>query len=282
MWANFHTHCEYCDGKGVFQDYLEAAQRERVGVLGFSSHAPVPFESPWCMKGQRLEHYLSDINDLRQRNTPVEIYSGLEVDFIPGKIGPADFQNKLDYTIGSIHFIDSFPNGSPWEIDGSHQVFLDGLETIFNNDIKEALKRYYGLTRQMVNESKPDIIGHLDKIKIQNHHPSQFSEADKWYQEEITQTLDLIADAGCIVEINTRGVYQKKSVTTYPSPWILEMIRKRNIPITISSDAHHPKDLTNQFIETAHLLFTLGFRKISILKDGKWNAANLTPNGYNW
>jgi histidinol-phosphatase (PHP family) len=50
----------------------------------------------------------------------------MEVDYIPGSIGPkskAILDAKLDYTVGSVHFVDSFPDGRGWEIDGSHQVF---------------------------------------------------------------------------------------------------------------------------------------------------------------
>ena len=132
----------------------------------------------------------------------------------------------------------------------------------------------------MVIQSTPDIVGHLDKIKIQNHHPGLFHESDAWYHEEIVETLNVIADAKCILEVNTRGIYQKKSATTYPSPWVLEMARMKDIPITISSDAHHPKDLVNHFFETAGLLHSIGFRKICILRDGLWQTVNLTTDGF--
>lgn len=50
------------------------------------------------------------------------------------------------------------------------------------------------------------------------------------------------------------------------------------IPITISSDAHHPEDLINQFPETAKLLTEIGFKKIGILLDGKWqDTASYLP-----
>jgi histidinol-phosphatase (PHP family) len=281
MWANFHMHSEYCDGVGTLQDYIAAAKANQVTTLGFSSHAPVPFHCEWCMKKERLKSYLAEIESLAKAHNDIEIYKGLEIDFIPETISPADFKKQLDFTIGSIHFIDQFEDGKNWEVDGNHVLFMNGLQKIFNNDIREAIKRYFELTRQMVELSHPDIVGHLDKIKIQNEHSSLFSESDHWYQEEITHTLNVIANAGSIIEVNTRGIYQKKSVTTYPSPWILEMIRMRNIPITINSDAHHPKDLINQFNETAHLLYTLGFRKICILRDGSWQPVNLTPDGFN-
>ena len=279
MWANFHTHGNYCDGATPMSDFLPAADQYHVSVLGFSSHAPVPFNCSWCMKKEQFKDYLAEVDLLKKENPHLDIYKGLEVDFIPETVSPADFKKHLDYTIGSIHFVDQFEDGKHWEIDGTHSVFMEGLKAIFNDDIREAIRRYFELTRQMVAESQPDIVGHLDKIKIHNVGANLYSESDPWYQEEMTKTLNLIADSKAIIEVNTRGIYQKKSPTTYPSPWVLEMIRQRHIPITISSDAHHPKDLTNHFLETAHLIYTLGFRKISILRDGSWQPVNLSPNG---
>lgn len=278
MWSNYHSHCNYCDGKGTLADYALKAENSGMLSVGFSSHAPVPFDLPWAMKSSDLTNYLSEIEAL-QKTSKIQLYKSLEIDFIPGKISPHDFKNKLDYTIGSIHFVDYFPGGKPWEIDGSPIVFRDGLNQIFRGSFKDAVTRYFELTRQMINQACPSIVGHLDKIKIQNHDGEFFSESDPWYQQAVIETLNLIAESGAIVEINTRGLYQKKSHTSYPSPWIIELMRLRHIPITLCSDAHSPDDLTNQFPETAALLFTLGYRKISILRDGSWESVNLTPDG---
>jgi histidinol-phosphatase (PHP family) len=279
MWSNYHSHCNYCDGKGALRDYATKAKSLGFESIGFSSHAPVPFELTWAMKKEDVPKYLAEIESVKKDFPAMEIYKGMEIDFIPDIVSPNDFKTQLDYTIGSIHFVDYFPDGRPWEIDGSPVVFKNGLEMIFRNNFKEAVSRYFELTREMIDKACPDIVGHLDKIKIQNHEGQFFSESDAWYQHEVTETLNKIADAGVIVEINTRGLYQKKSHTPYPSPWVIELMRQRHIPITVNSDAHTPDDLVNQFAETASLLFTLGYRKISILRDGSWTPVNLTPNG---
>ena len=279
MWSNFHTHSKYCDGKGELTEYCLAAKKLALFSLGFSSHAPVPFQSAWNMKPEVLSNYLDVIQQLRQESQDLEIYKGLEIDFIPGIISPNDFRDRLDYTIGSIHFVDALPDGHHWEIDGPHPAFLEGFKTIFKNDIRATVTRYFELTRQMVTTSCPTLVGHLDKVKIQNTGDKLFNESDSWYREEIEKTLDLIQDAGCIVEVNTRGLYQKKSQTPYPSPWILELLLQKGIPVTLSSDAHYPDDLINQFAETALLLRKLGFKKITTLKDGEWTQVDFNENG---
>jgi histidinol-phosphatase (PHP family) len=279
MWSNFHMHSNYCDGKAELIEYVHEAKSKGMLSIGFSSHAPVRFPCLWCMKGERLGSYIQSIDALKASVSEIEIYKGLEVDFIPGIISPDSFRKVLDYTIGSIHFVDRYPDGRPWEIDGIHTAFLEGLEKIFQNDIKVAVTRYFELTREMVETSCPTIVGHIDKIKIQNPAQKFFSEDEDWYQKEVKKTIDLIAEKKVIVEVNTRGIYQKKSQTTYPSPWILELMHARNVPITISSDAHHPSDIINQFPETAALLMDIGYNSISVLLENKWKEFSFNKHG---
>jgi histidinol-phosphatase (PHP family) len=279
MWANYHTHSNFCDGAETIPVIASTAFGKGLQSLGFSSHAPLPFETPWSMKPNRFIDYLLEIEKVKSAFPSIEIYKGLEVDYIPAKRKPADFAADLDYTIGSIHFVDEFADGKGWEIDGSHNLFLKGLEQIFKNDLRGAVTRYFELTREMLSASPPDIVGHLDKIKMQNIGESLFKESDRWYKAEIEKTLDAIEASGAIVEVNTRGVYQRKCDVVYPSPWILGKILERNIPITLSSDAHHPKDLSSYFSEAAQQLLAIGFRKISILSKGSWKPATLTTDG---
>lgn len=279
MWSNFHTHSNFCDGKSTMVEHIEKANELHLKSLGFSSHAPVPFDCNWCMKTEKLESYLLEIQKLKSTTNELQLYAGLEVDYIPGIVSPDTFSNRLDYTIGSIHFVDAFANGTPWEIDGLHVHFLKGLDEIFYHDYKAAFIRYFELTREMIVTACPTVIGHLDKMKIQNPDNKFFSEHEKWYQQQIKKTIQTIKDSGAIVEVNTRGIYQKKTSTTYPSPWILELLEHENIPITISSDAHHADDLINEFQSTALLVQKVGFKKIQILSEGEWKSFTFNENG---
>jgi histidinol-phosphatase (PHP family) len=275
MWSNLHTHSNYCDGTSSLVEIINSAISKNMISLGFSSHAPLPFNSPWCMKRENLIHYLHEIDQLKKNTSQLQLYSGLEVDYIPGKISSGDFKDQLDFTIGSIHFVESFSDGHGWEIDGTHASFNEGYEHIFKKDIRAAVTRYFELTREMVTRSCPNVIGHLDKIKIQNKYYPYFDESENWYQQEVKHTLDVIRASSAIIEVNTRGLYQKKSLTTYPSPWILQLICHQRIPITLSSDAHHPDDLVSLFPDTAKLLLAIGFKKIRILMDGKWQEQQI-------
>lgn len=231
------------------------------------------------MKAKDLRLYLNEIDLLQKSIDTIEIYKGLEVDFIPDVTGPARFRDELDYTIGSIHFVDRFPDGRYWEVDGDHFHFLEGLDRIFADDVRAAVTRYYARTREMIATDCPTIVGHLDKIKTQNINNKFFNEADSWYRDAVEDTLDCIAASDAIVEVNTRGIYKGKSATTYPAPWILERIRMKGIPVTISSDAHQVEELTNQFQETVALLRACKIDAITILKSGHWQHSEFDEHG---
>ena len=125
----------------------------------------------------------------------------------------------------------------------------------------------------MIITQKPDIIGHLDKIKMNNKNRF-FSEDEKWYKDLVKETLKYIhqnSKSGIpIVEVNTRGIYKKKTQSLFPSIDILEQCYLLKIPITLNSDAHKPDELTNYFKETIQILKNIGFKGIHILNNGKW------------
>jgi histidinol-phosphatase (PHP family) len=230
------------------------------------------------MQEEKLPLYLDEINSLRAHARGISIYKGLEVDYVPGVISPRDFAALLDYTIGSVHFVDDY-QGKRWEIDNTLEVFKAGLEQIFHNDIRAAVTRYFSLTREMITKAPPHIVGHLDKIKMHNMAHPFFEESEPWYKQEVEQTLKAIKYANLIIEVNTRGLYKKKSATTYPSPWILERIHDAHIPVTLNSDAHDPEDLIKEFEQTAAQLKDIGFRQLSVLRNGIWKQTPFTEYG---
>lgn len=282
-FTNYHGHLHYCDGKGTADEYARAAIARGMLAYGFSSHAPVPYDVAWTMKQASLADYIDEIDKVKERYAgQIEIYRGLEVDYVPGKAGPSHprlADARLDFTVGSVHLVDFFADGRPWEIDGTHKLFLDGLEVIFHRDIQAAVTRYFELTRMMVQDDPPDIVGHLDKIKMQNEEGALFSEEAIWYQEAVEETLKLIAGKGLIMEVNTRGIYKKKTTETYPSPQILRRMKELNIPVMINSDAHHPREITECFEETAALLLEVGYEQCRVLLRGQWQNLTLTSQG---
>lgn len=271
-------HSDFCDGKSSVEDCADVAVAKGVTSLGYSSHAPLPFSTKWAMPAERFPEYLDRISSI-QRTAGIEIYKGLEVDFISGRTGPAKFRPQLDFTIGSVHFTDVDSSGAYLEIDGPHTEFLGRLESVYKNDIRAAVTRYYELTREMLATDCPDVLGHMDKIKIQNVDGKFFTEHDSWYRDVMKQTVKAIRSAGVIVEVNTRGVYKKKTGTTYPSEWVVQMLFDQQVPVTLSSDAHHPDELIEYFPAAAAMLRRVGYTDMMCLQEGRWNAVKFDEHG---
>ncbi len=283
-WTNYHGHCNYCDGNGKIEEYILKAIEFNMPVIGISSHAPVPFDCFWTMKENLLESYDKEVEDLKESySSKITILKSLELDYIP-EIGGFNKQVlekiDLDYRIGSIHFIDRLSNGNFWGIDGSFDEFKEGLDDIFNNDIKAAVKRFYELTRDMIKTQDFEIIGHFDKIKMHNVTEPLFDESDHWYISEVESVLELIKEKGIIVEINTKS-YERNGLL-FPGPEIFPLLKKFDIPITINSDAHFPDKLQSSYVEVAKMLHDAGFNELREYIEGKWCDVSFTKEGLKW
>jgi histidinol-phosphatase (PHP family) len=266
-YFNLHTHSFFCDGKESPEEYVKQAIGLGFHTLGFSSHAPVPFHNNFSLKEDKMDDYFSTIRKLGDTYTDqINILLSMEIDFIPGITRDfSEFKSagKLDYVIGGVHLVRNPEKPDLWFIDGPKQeTFDDGLHKIFAGNPRKGVEAYFSQIMEMVATQKPDIIAHFDKIKMHNKN-RYFLEEEGWYKDLVWKTLKFIADeSNCIVEVNTRGMYKKRSETFSPAPHILEQIHHLKIPITLSSDAHHPKELDGYFPEAIQVIKEIGFKEL--------------------
>lgn len=280
-WTNYHTHTHYCDGKGEAEEFVEMALDEEMSALGFSAHSPVPFKESWNMKYEDLLRYWHEIEGLKKEFAgEIEIFNGLEVDFIEGLTGVSTFKNfHFDYTIGGVHYLRTFENGKFWNVDKNAREFERGVNEIFGGGVERALWAYYDAVRKMVENDPPDIVAHLDLMKKFNKDNRFFDELQGWHREQVFETLESIAQSGCIVEVNTRSFFKRLNDTFSPSPWVLERCLELKIPVTISADAHHPSEVVSFMPEVAGLLTEIGFQTVRILCGGGWRDVEFSPEG---
>jgi histidinol-phosphatase (PHP family) len=275
---NLHTHTRFSDGSSEPEDYVKEAIRQGFHTLGFSDHSPVPFENTFAIRKEKLDDYVNTVTGMRDRYPSLQILLALEMDYIPGMTKSIDSYRKLypfDYFIGSVHLVKNPDTGELWFIDGPDiSIYDNGLREFFSGDVRKAVTTYYRQVQEMVVTQKPDIIGHLDKIRMYNRG-RYFLESDPWYQSLVDETLRTIRDEGCVVEVNTRGIYKKRSDALFPGPAILEKINKLNIPVVISSDAHKPQELSMGFDDAGKLLVELGFTGTWLWNSGSWVEISL-------
>lgn len=96
-----------------------------------------------------------------------------------------------------------------------------------------------------------------------------------WYVNLAEETLALIREGGSVVEVNTRGIYKQRSDSLFPGPELLKKILSLNIPITLTSDAHKPAELSAYFTEAKELLKGIGFNSLRVLTSRGWQEAGL-------
>lgn len=262
--VNFHTHTKWCDGKSTVEEFLIEALQSGFCQLGFSSHAPLLFQTNWALMNDfKAMEYVRDVRYTSEKYNQIQVLCGLEADFLPGKtrrFNETMDMFGLDYIIGAVHLVDIPGMDEPFFIDGARKDFVAYMSKYLKNDGKKACMLYYEQMMRMVEAETFHIIAHLDKIKMNNAN-EYFREDEHWYQDTIMELLKLIKQKGIIIEINTRGLYRGKTDDFFPSRWIINEAARMEIPLLVQTDAHKTDELTRGMAEAFKFLHSIGYSK---------------------
>jgi len=230
-----------------------------------------------------LDKIYDEVKEINRKNTllkekyknRIQVYVGIEADFYSGFNPKLDENLGFDFRIGSVHYIKDKEKDEYYCVDNTPEILEYGIKNYANGDEKAFIEAYFDNIVEMVHTQKPDIIGHLDLVKKFNKDFKYFDESAEWYKNKVEYVLDEIAKSEAIVEINTGGMSRGWTQTPYPSFFILERILAKNIPITISSDAHETQNIDFYFDESLEIIRKIGFKSVKILKDGKFQDFNI-------
>ncbi|MDR2968042.1 MAG: histidinol-phosphatase [Tannerellaceae bacterium] len=278
--SNFHSHSTFCDGRSSPEDFLKFAISGKFRAYGFSSHSPLPFETFWNMSAVDMPEYLTECDRLKKKYEHlIEIYTGLEIDYLDETYNPSIpyFRElPLDYRIASVHFLPLSGNLTESNmvcIDGSYEEFARSVDLHYEGDIRKITERYYQSVYAMLEAGGFDIVGHPDKIYQNGHlYPGFTMDAD-WYREPLMACLELIAQKGYIVEINTKNLIRKQQL--FPHVRYLPLLKKMHIPVMVNSDCHYPDLVNDGRPEAFKLLKNLGFRTTMELIKGEWKVKEM-------
>jgi histidinol-phosphatase (PHP family) len=277
--TNLHTHTVYCDGKNTTEEMIQAAIKNNFYSIGISSHGPVNFITDWNIQKHKVEKYIAEVLFLKEKyRDKIDVFLGMELDYIP-RVGFDGFTQelikRLDYYVGSVHFMGMFCDKSMWTVDYKLEELIKGVNENFNGDLKYAVEVYYNLISEMVERFQPPIIGHMDLIKKFNNNNILFNEGEEWYISIVEKCLNSIKKTKCVIEINTGGISRGYSKEQYPSTFILKMIMEKDIPITINSDAHSIEGINCKFAEMYELVKSIGFGNISCMTKNGWTKIQI-------
>ncbi len=278
--TNYHTHNDLCDGKGKIVDYIEAAVSKGFTALGFSSHAPIPVENKWTLTEERLPVYLAEVDRVKaEYEGRIQVYKGLEIDYIPGSQTPADMKFKalgLDYSIGSVHSSLGLDRNPEYLcIDGPVDELKRLLDDFHGGSWQALSEAFFTRIVELVRIGGFSFLGHMDLVKKRNRDGEWFDERAPWYARQVRTALDELAGSGIMMEINSGGISRGILDEVYPSPWIIAEALKREIPVVISADAHRPEDIDCNFEESRKLLRETGYREAWAFVDNSWRAITL-------
>ncbi len=259
MIVDLHNHTTLCNhAEGKISQYIENAIKNGTKYFGFSDHAPMNFDKKYRMSFEQMKGYEKDILEAKKiYKEDIEILLGYEVDYLLGYMDDRVLNAKVDYLIGSVHFIDG------WGFDNPE--FIGKYET---QNIDEIWQKYFDSIKEMAQTNLFDIVGHLDLIKVFKFMPN------KDIVEIAKEALLAIKNADMTLEINMAG-YRKPIKEAYPSKALLKEAFKLNIPITFGSDAHSPEQVGLFSDEIVSLAKEIGYKKCVVYKDREKIFLNL-------
>lgn len=242
MMVDYHVHVlshgEYTYSWEWLRRFIDQACSKGIREIGFSEHDEF-------FSGVDLSIYQSM---KLERQSDIELRLGIELDYIPGlekQLKRMVIKPELDYTIGSVHFIDG------WAFD--HPDYKCEFS---KRDIDKVYARYAELLISMVKTGLFDIVGHLDLVKIWGYRPRQKDPA--YYIEPV---LNVIRKSDMAVEINSAGL-RKPVAEMYPAADLVKLMFERDIPIIFGSDAHHPEQVGEGLQEAYSLAWSAGYRSL--------------------
>lgn len=253
MLVDLHNHTKLCNhAEGEISEYIEKAIATGTRYFGFSEHAPMNFDQKYRISFEQMSVYENQLLQAKEKyKDKIEILIGYEVDYLKGYMDERVLNAKVDYLIGSVHFIDE------WGFDNPE--FIGRYE---NEDIDVIWQKYFDAIKEMAQSRLFDIVGHLDLIKIFKFMPK------KSINEIAKEALLAIKNADMVLEVNMAG-YRKPIAEAYPSLSLLQQAYDLKIPITFASDAHSPEQISLYSDEVQKMAKSVGYTECALFRNRK-------------
>ena len=249
MRVDLHNHTTLCNhANGTVEQYVQRAIELGIDQYGFSDHAPMNFDPKYRMDISQKALYEKWVLDAKEKyKNQIKILLAYEVDYLEGYILDEIINSKVDYLIGSVHFLKN--KNDMWGFDNPE--FIGVYES---KDIDTIWLEYFDAIKSMAKTQLFDIVGHFDLIKVFRFLPK------KDIRILANDALKQIKKSGMVLEINPAGL-RKPIGETYPSKQLLELAYEMNIDITFGSDANEIEQVGFKYDEVVSLAKEIGYTK---------------------
>ncbi len=211
-----------------------------------------------------IEPFLQMVRSVQKQGEPISL--GVEADYFPG--GETQLKRmlapyKLDFVIGSVHFIDGWGFDNP-ELQKRFETY-------------DLLELYAACFEHVIGAARSglfDIIAHLDNIKVFNYRPDETRLIPLY--EKVAAALK---QANVASEINTGLAYRYPVKEMCPSPAFLKALHEYDVPVMTSSDSHFPDDIGTLIDDAIQLAERTGYRQTVYYKERERFFADIEGKG---
>jgi histidinol-phosphatase (PHP family) len=252
LFSDYHSHPQghrvQPYSRSLLQPWVDTARERGLTDIAFTDHdryhAGVDFD---------------EIDKLRAANPDVKIRAGLELDNDPvhsiaSRRWIETHWDRLDFVLGSVHFLDN--------PDQMFDTVPTGAEQFAGSEIDQIYADYFRRIREIAASGLIDCLAHLDLIKIHGHRPNSSIE------DLVSETLDFISARGLAIELSTAG-WRKPVNELYPSDEIIRLAQAKGIPFTTASDAHSHVQLAENYERLAEKMAQLGIKQVCVFEQHK-------------
>ena len=249
LFSDYHSHPQghrvHPYTRSLLQPWVDSARDRGLTDIAFTDH----------------DRYhggidLDEIDKLRAANPDVKIRAGIELDNDPvhsiaGRRWIERNWDRLDFVLGSVHFLD--------DPEQMFDTVPAGAQQFTGRDIDDIYADYFRRIREIAATGLIDCLSHLDLIKIHGHRPNARIE------DLVSETLDLIVARGLAIELSTAG-WRKPVNELYPSDEIIQLALAKGIPFTTASDAHSHVQLAENYERLSAKMVQLGIKQVCLFE----------------
>jgi histidinol-phosphatase (PHP family) len=236
---------DFClHGDDTLEEMLEAAVEFGYATFGVTAHSPrtdakflYPEEIEASYSPADLDrdftNYVSTCRELATKfEDRLEVLVGAEIEIVPElgyveEVTSLRRRHKLDYIVGSVHWVDELP------IDVTRELFDEAVEN--RDGLEPFLVRYFNLVEQMVSDLRPEVVGHIDRPRLYTGDAPEFDSVP--VLDAIDAALEACLKADSILDLNVSAI-RKELEHPYPAPKILEKAKELGIPFCFGDDSH--------------------------------------------
>lgn len=270
MKINYHIHTKWSkdvqrnNNGGTAKEFAEAAAKAGIAEICITDHLVVGYPDTvplhWNSIGEKnIYKYFEDTDSVATACPEVIARKGVEVDWLPEKADEIRRVLKkypFDCVIGSVHTL----NGT--YVEHNRDDINKFWGKLSSGHVYQRYEEYYSAVQEMAGSGICDVVAHLDLIKRDGYIPERNAIP------LVEETLDIISENNLCVEVNTAGM-RKPAKEIHPSFEILKVCKKKEIPVTIGTDAHEVRQIDFYLDEGMEMIKNAGYAELAVFEKRK-------------